>query len=446
MTISLNSTFAPEFDYTAQLKKVSKGASCAELPSILKAVEKPEENKVKTYDIWQQTDVEGNVVAIKQLVPFQEVCLLRGLDKKLVKTLPNKSVWLTVKAESEALNNIPKLDSAYQPSFSHCLKLIDLANRVNKVGYGRAYYGYGEAGCGKTSMALWFTALLGIPVEQFNCSETTVMDDIMVRQVPAPQKEGEEVNNAWISVDGPALRALKKGWWLLVDELDLAPASLPPALNDLVEGHSYAVSGMATQVKANDNFRLLSFGNTGFTCSERGSYNGRNILDASFKSRCIVDKYENLSKTMIQGMLIKNYNCGSDFARSCANFFDGVNKFLESNNSCELLTPRNMGQFVEVALGNNEVVKHPLAFAVATAIPATEEDCELKDSVMSLLTAHFSDVLPNTDTISMWEERYDAFVPPKAEKDAPQDSDGDNASESQEANTMTVNDTEVAIS
>ena len=65
---------------------------------------------------------------------------------------------------------------------------------------------------------------------------------------------------------------------------------------------------------------------------------------------------------------------------------------------------------------------------------------------MSLLTAHFSDVLPNTDTISMWEERYDAFVPPKAEKDALQDSDGDNASESQEANTMTVNDTEVAIS
>ena len=62
MAIILTSTFSADFDYSAALKKASKGASVAELPSILKAVEKPEQ--AKNYDIWQQLDVDGNVVAM----------------------------------------------------------------------------------------------------------------------------------------------------------------------------------------------------------------------------------------------------------------------------------------------------------------------------------------------------------------------------------------------
>ena len=352
-------------------------------------------------------------VAVRVYMPFNEaLSLVDGIDAKLVKAMPGTGAWMTVftggnSAEYESL--VPELDLCHRPEFRHVLKLLSLLNCHNETGRGRGYYAFGEAGTGKTSSALWVAAVLGLPVVQFNCSEVTEVDDLFVRQIPDDGK--------WISTDGALLRAVKHNWLCLVDELDLAPASLPPALNDLIEAHAFSVPGFKDMVvKAQAGFHLIACGNTGFSGSEAGLYNGRNIIDSSFKSRCIVDKFDELDKETIKQMIIARYQKPAEdgstqeiegLAESIASFSVNINALMKKEGIADTFSPRSI-LFMDTLIENLSVLKSPLVYALATALPLMQEDENFRQAAWTTFVAQMPELVASANDFDrIWSEMYE---------------------------------------
>ncbi len=337
--------------------------------------------------------------------------------------MPNVPVWATVWISEEAkeyLSLIPDLNLSFRPEFQHLLKMLKLVfDHVNTPGYGLGYYGYGEAGGGKTSTALWLAAVLNYPVVQMNCSNSTEIDDLFIRQIPD--------NGKWITAEGPLIRAVRHNWWALVDELDLAPSSIPPALNDLVEGHAFSVPGYKEfSVQAGNGFRLFCFGNTGFAGAETGLYNGRNVIDTSFKSRCVVDRYDSLSEATAASIIAAKFpdEIFSPEARAAtAQFFVQANRLIKQEQVQDGFTPRNLFQFIEAWIGARDTVKEPLLYAAACALPLMEEDLAFAESVLNLLSTSFREMLGDESLGDRWERRYE----PADDSEAAPEKDGDAA-------------------
>lgn len=380
------------------------------------SVEAPE--KPSTYDVWKVVDpvlaaMPGRadpdaVTCIRIWLPFKEYLKgIDGLSPEVVEEAPEKSVWATIqilKSSREYISLVPDFNPGFRPAFEHLNKMLDLAfSHRNTPGYGQGYYGYGDAGAGKTSTLLWLAAVLNMAVVQVNCHAAMEVDDLFVRQMPD--------DGRWITSEGPLLRAVRHGWWCLVDELDLAPSSLPPSLNDLVEGHAYSVPGLKKAVvQANDCFRLFAFGNTGFSGAETGMYNGRSIVDTSFKSRCIVDRYAALGAGVIKQLIRARFpkeQVSEELADAVAAFAVSVNGAIKEGGIADTFSPRSVLQFCE-AVVNNDGLRQPLVYAMASALPLVEEDEAFREVAWNLMVTCFASLVPLAgDVREVWEQRYD---------------------------------------
>jgi midasin len=76
----------------------------------------------------------------------------------------------------------------------------------------------GSPGVGKTSLVAALARQARAPLVRINLSEHTDMMDLLGADLPAPG--GAAGQFAWC--DGPLLGALKRGAWVLLDELNLA--------------------------------------------------------------------------------------------------------------------------------------------------------------------------------------------------------------------------------
>lgn len=80
---------------------------------------------------------------------------------------------------------------------------------------GRAVLLEGSPGVGKTSMVETLAANLGFRLTRINLSEQTDISDLFGADLPVDGAEGGVF--AWR--DGPFLKALKDGHWILLDEV-----------------------------------------------------------------------------------------------------------------------------------------------------------------------------------------------------------------------------------
>ncbi|KAH9381513.1 hypothetical protein HPB48_005512 [Haemaphysalis longicornis] len=85
----------------------------------------------------------------------------------------------------------------------------------------------GPPGVGKTSLVAALARATGNPLTRINLSEQTDISDLFGADLPV---EGQAVGQfAWR--DGPLLRAMREGHWVLLDELNLASQSVLEGLN-----------------------------------------------------------------------------------------------------------------------------------------------------------------------------------------------------------------------
>eukprot|EP01134_Creolimax_fragrantissima_P005503 CFRG5503T1 len=85
----------------------------------------------------------------------------------------------------------------------------------------------GSPGVGKTSLITAIAKAAGYPLVRINLSEQTDIMDLFGSDLPVEGGQGGEF--AWR--DGPFLQAMKRGEWILLDELNLASQSVLEGLN-----------------------------------------------------------------------------------------------------------------------------------------------------------------------------------------------------------------------
>ncbi|WKX90319.1 hypothetical protein Q1695_009285 [Nippostrongylus brasiliensis] len=86
----------------------------------------------------------------------------------------------------------------------------------------------GAPGCGKSSTVMALATLTGNPITRLNLSDQTDLSDLFGCDVPTVLDDGS-ISFRW--EDGPVLQAIKRGEWVLLDEMNLASQAVLEGLN-----------------------------------------------------------------------------------------------------------------------------------------------------------------------------------------------------------------------
>ena len=137
----------------------------------------------------------------------------------------------------------------------------------------------GSPGVGKTTLVAALAHSIGMPLTRINLSDQTDLMDLFGSDVPI---EGDEAGRfGWR--DAPFLRAMQKGEWVLLDEMNLASQTVLEGLNACLDhrGHVF-ISELDQSFERHPNFVVFAAQNP----HHQGG--GRKGLPASFIDRFTV--------------------------------------------------------------------------------------------------------------------------------------------------------------
>jgi len=151
----------------------------------------------------------------------------------------------------------------------------------------------GHTGCGKTSTIRQIAARKNQGVLRVNLNgQTTIADFVGLWTVKSSSSGTDTV---WI--DGALPMALKKGYWLICDEIDFAEPQILAVLNAVLEeGGEFTLKEKDGEViKPHKNFRIFGTANTvGCMQDFRYLYQGANMVNEAFIDRWRVYKSDYL--------------------------------------------------------------------------------------------------------------------------------------------------------
>jgi len=137
----------------------------------------------------------------------------------------------------------------------------------------------GETASSKTSAIQYLAARLGQPVVRLNLNGQTDATELVGRYVP----EG----SGWSFREGLVPRAMRHGWWLILDEVNLAEPAVLERLNPVLEREPSLVltEGDATRfgpggVAVHPGFHL-------FATMNPAEYQGRSVLSPAWRDRFV---------------------------------------------------------------------------------------------------------------------------------------------------------------
>lgn len=372
--------------------------------NIVSGVEMPETDLV--YSGWKVLEPSTQKpLCLKVLVPFQELIRnIEGMESSIVRSMPNKLVWFTLLVDQNASDYemlIPEWDEHFIPTMEHVSLLIDVINEPCTNGLNRGYYGFGETGVGKTSSALWLMAVLRQPCVHMNCRPQMEIEEWFLNQIA--------VNGVWKQAPGPLMQAIMMGIPVIIDELDLAPSEVWPALNNLIEGRRFALplyeGGF---IQAHGCFKVIGFGNTGPSGNEIGLYSGRSQIDASVWDRFFKDYYESLKASDFTEILVNRFDdkISLEVAHKMGKFAELINNSAKSGEFPEQLSPRGLIAGVKIYLKNlNSRAPLLVAFgAVLGTVLDSQENLEIM--LNNYCLAISSNSLEMKDVKKLWNERF----------------------------------------
>lgn len=183
----------------------------------------------------------------------------------------------------------------------------------------------GSPGVGKTSLVTALASASGNPLTRINLSDQTDLMDLFGSDVPV--EGGKSGEFAWR--DAPFLRAMQKGDWVLLDEMNLASQSVLEGLNACLDhrGEVY-ISELDRTFSCHPNFAVFAAQNP----HHQGG--GRKGLPASFVNRFTVVYVDQLSFHDLQLIARKLFpSIPQDLVEKLINFVVKLDKQLESKRS-----------------------------------------------------------------------------------------------------------------
>nr|XP_046228345.1 midasin isoform X2 [Scatophagus argus] len=183
----------------------------------------------------------------------------------------------------------PALDPSYILTASVKLNLRDLA-RVVSAGTHPVLV-QGETSVGKTSLIRWLAAATGNQCVRINNHEHTDIQEYI--GCYSSDDRGKLVFKEGVLID-----AMRKGYWIILDELNLAPTDVLEALNRLLDDNrELFVAETQEVIKAHPRFMLFA------TQNPPGLYGGRKVLSRAFRNRFVELHFDELPSGELETIL-----------------------------------------------------------------------------------------------------------------------------------------------
>ena len=133
----------------------------------------------------------------------------------------------------------------------------------------------GPTSCGKTSIVEFLAQCMNQKILRINNNQNTEVEEYLGSYTT--DKNGNFYFN-----EGFLVKAVKEGFWIILDEINLAPSEVLEALNRLLDDNrELYLPESNTVIKAHKNFRIFAAMNPSET------YTGRKDLSDAFKNRFI---------------------------------------------------------------------------------------------------------------------------------------------------------------
>ena len=182
----------------------------------------------------------------------------------------------------EHASAVPKANADYlfQPFLADVIDCIHQSQSVILTG---------GAGVGKTTHITQLASRVNQPLLRINFNGETRMSDLLGKV----HVLGGETK--WI--DGILPMAMRRGWWLLLDELDFAEPAVLSLLHPVLEDESILVlkENNGEIIRPHPSFRIFATANSIGAMSDHASdYTGTNTMNEAFLDRWQVMMVENL--------------------------------------------------------------------------------------------------------------------------------------------------------
>ncbi|KAM4633655.1 midasin [Polymixia lowei] len=218
--------------------------------------------------------------------------ILGGNAKCLKQSIPAPSGRPCVEMEGYWVSQgemEPALDPSYILTVSVKLNLRDLA-RVVSAGTHPVLI-QGETSVGKTSLIRWLAAATGNQCVRINNHEHTDIQEYI--GCYSSDNRGKLVFKEGVLID-----AMRKGYWIILDELNLAPTDVLEALNRLLDDNrELFVAETQEVIKAHPRFMLFA------TQNPPGLYGGRKVLSRAFRNRFVELHFDELPSVELETIL-----------------------------------------------------------------------------------------------------------------------------------------------
>ena len=169
----------------------------------------------------------------------------------------------------------------------------------------------GPTSAGKTSVIEYLATLTGHKFVRINNHEHTDIQEYLGTYASDPS------TGKLVFQEGILVQALKKGHWLVLDELNLAPSDILEALNRLLDDNrELFLPETGETVRPHPDFQLFA------TQNPAGAvYGGRKALSRAFRSRFLELQLGDLPLEEIEQILSSRCSIAPSFARRIANVY-----------------------------------------------------------------------------------------------------------------------------
>ncbi len=196
---------------------------------------------------------------LKQTLPAP-----KGQEEKFIKV---EGYWIPVGEKSPQVQPDYILTPSVRRNLKDVARIVSLSNFAVLI--------QGETSVGKTSMITYLAEATGNTCIRVNNHEHTDVQEYLGSYVV-------DETGVFVYQEGVLPLAMRNGYWIILDELNLAPTDVLEALNRVLDDNrELFIPETQTLIKAHANFRLFA------TQNPTGSYGGRKPLSRAFRNRFV---------------------------------------------------------------------------------------------------------------------------------------------------------------
>ena len=185
-------------------------------------------------------------------------------------------------------------------------------NFINRIRGRRNIFVSGESGTGKSDMIQKLADFYGQTVIRINFHQGVTESTLIGKYVV---KNGE-TNFAY----GLVPLAMKKGYWLLLDEIDYAEPEHTSVLQAVLEGKPLIItSNEGEMLTPHPSFRIFATGNTTGRGDSTDSYHGTNFMNSAFLDRWTIFQMEYSKK---ENKIIENLINDAELSKKLVKIFE----------------------------------------------------------------------------------------------------------------------------